>query len=71
MTAIFDLMVRIMGQRIMANASLPVLKLMDRDRTLGLNQDALDNLASLAKDMILKVFINFDRKISEISTHNI
>ncbi|VDM19974.1 unnamed protein product [Wuchereria bancrofti] len=49
-----DIMLQIMGQRIIANASLPVLKLIDRDQTLGLQQDALDNLASLAKDMILR-----------------
>ncbi|VBB27911.1 unnamed protein product, partial [Acanthocheilonema viteae] len=53
--AVADIMLRAMGQQIVANASLPVFRLMDRDQTLGLQQDALDNLASLAGDMILKV----------------
>ncbi|EFO27155.1 hypothetical protein LOAG_01329 [Loa loa] len=53
-TAAADIMLRIVGRRIIANASLPLLKLIDRDQTLGLQQDALDNLASLAKDLILK-----------------
>lgn len=55
--AVADIMLQIIGQRIVANASLPVLRLIDRDQTLGLQQDALDNLASLANDMILKVYI--------------
>uniref|UniRef100_A0A183HE01 BPI2 domain-containing protein n=1 Tax=Onchocerca flexuosa TaxID=387005 RepID=A0A183HE01_9BILA len=49
-----DLMVQITGNRVTGNASLPILMLMDRDKTLGLEQDALDTLASLAKDMFLK-----------------
>ncbi|MCP9264973.1 LBP / BPI / CETP family protein [Dirofilaria immitis] len=53
-TIVMDIMVQIMGNRIIGNASLPVLSLMDRDKTLGLEQDTFDNLASLAKDMFLK-----------------
>uniref|UniRef100_A0A158Q6S6 BPI1 domain-containing protein n=1 Tax=Elaeophora elaphi TaxID=1147741 RepID=A0A158Q6S6_9BILA len=52
--AIADITLRIIGNRIIANATLPVLRLLDRDQTLGLQQDALDNLASLANDIILK-----------------
>ncbi|CAG9538603.1 unnamed protein product [Cercopithifilaria johnstoni] len=52
--AVGDIMLRITGQRISGNATLPIFKLLDRDQTLGLSQDALDNLASLAKDIILK-----------------
>lgn len=55
-TVVADIMVRMMGQRIIANASLPIFRLMDRDQTLGLPQDTLDNLASLANDIILKVY---------------
>lgn len=54
-TGVADITLRIMGNRIIGNASLPVLRLVDRDQTLGLQQDALDNLASLANDMILRV----------------
>uniref|UniRef100_A0A915PVA3 Lipid-binding serum glycoprotein C-terminal domain-containing protein n=1 Tax=Setaria digitata TaxID=48799 RepID=A0A915PVA3_9BILA len=53
-TVIADIMLRIIGNRIIGNASLPVLKLDDQFQNLGLQQDALENLASLAKDMILR-----------------
>lgn len=54
-TVLADIALRIMGNRIIGNVTLPVLRLADRDNTLGLGQDALNNLASLAKDMVVKV----------------
>ncbi|VDK62029.1 unnamed protein product [Onchocerca ochengi] len=53
-TIVTNIMIQIMGNRVTGNATLPILMLMDRDKTLGLEQDALDTLASLAKDMFLK-----------------
>lgn len=54
-TAVANLALRIMGNRIIGRASLPVLQLADRDNTLGIGQDALNNLANLARDMLIKV----------------
>ncbi|VDM97325.1 unnamed protein product [Thelazia callipaeda] len=51
---ISNIMVHIWGNKIYGNATLPVLKLQDREGTLGLQQDSLDNLASLFKEVALK-----------------
>ncbi|KHN83853.1 hypothetical protein Tcan_18543 [Toxocara canis] len=52
--AVIELRVRIVGSRLTGTAELQVLQLTDRDKTLGLPQDALDNLANLGKDMVVK-----------------
>ncbi|VDN36269.1 unnamed protein product [Gongylonema pulchrum] len=53
-TVMADVALQVFGNRIVGNATLPVLRLADRDSTLGLGQDAMDNLANLAKDMVVK-----------------
>lgn len=42
-------------KRLTGTAELNLLKLRDIDGTLGLPQDALDNLANLAKETVVKV----------------
>ena len=43
------------NQRIKGNAEITRLNLTDKDNSLGLPQDALDNLGSLGKEMLAKV----------------
>ena len=44
------------GNRISAHANISRLNLQDVGNQLGLPQDALDNLGTLGKDILLKVF---------------
>lgn len=46
---------RITGNTISGNAEITNLKLTDRTGSLGLPQDALDNLANLGKGLLVKV----------------
>uniref|UniRef100_A0A0N5AET0 BPI2 domain-containing protein n=1 Tax=Syphacia muris TaxID=451379 RepID=A0A0N5AET0_9BILA len=43
------------GDRIKGNAEISLLKLVDKEQTLGLPQDAMDNLATLGKEMLAKM----------------
>lgn len=54
-TAVIQLQVRVVGNRLTGTAELEVLQLTDRDKTLGLPQDALDSLSNLGKDAVVKV----------------
>lgn len=47
--------VRAQGNRITAHANISRLNLQDVGNQLGLPQDALDNLGTLGKDILLKV----------------
>ncbi|VDM38557.1 unnamed protein product [Toxocara canis] len=54
-TAVIEAAIKTMGNHIAGTAQMKVLKLVDKEGTLGLPQDALDNLANLGKDMISKM----------------
>ncbi|KAK6043724.1 hypothetical protein COOONC_18770 [Cooperia oncophora] len=49
------LVVQIQGNRLVGTAEITNLKLTDRAGTLGLPQDALDNLGNLGKELIQKL----------------
>lgn len=50
------LVAQIRGNRLTGTAEITNLKLTDRAGTLGLPQDALDNLGNLGKELIQKVY---------------
>lgn len=54
-TLVIDIGVRFIGRKISALMSLRVAKLEDKEGTLGLPQDALDNISNMAKEMMIKV----------------
>lgn len=56
---ILDISVRIIGNRLTGNAVFRTLQLSDRLGTLGLDQDAFNNLANLARDTLTKVLSLF------------
>uniref|UniRef100_A0A0N5AF51 BPI2 domain-containing protein n=1 Tax=Syphacia muris TaxID=451379 RepID=A0A0N5AF51_9BILA len=58
-TTILDIGVQIYGTRISAVLSLRTFRLEDREGRLGLPQDALDNLANMAKEMIVKFLLKY------------
>lgn len=54
-SSVIDGNIRISGNRISVLIEIQSLKLVDKEDTLGLPPDALDNLANLAKDVVAQV----------------
>ena len=55
---VMDIGLRIAGQQITGVVALRTAKLEEKEGKLGLPQDALDNLANIAKEMMVKVSIS-------------
>ncbi|VDM27981.1 unnamed protein product [Toxocara canis] len=55
-TIVMDIALRLRGNWITGSAKLRVLKITDTEQTLGITQDALDNISNLAKGAIVKVW---------------
>lgn len=54
-TVVMDITLRLRGNWVGGTMALRVLKIVDTDGTLGVTQDTLDSISSLAKSSIVKV----------------